>query len=296
MPSTGLPPLPGLPALPGPLVDADWLAAHRGEVVVADVRWYLDGRSGREAHASGHVPGAVFVDLDRDLAAAATPEGGRHPLPSPAAFAATLGRLGLAAGPPVVAYDDAGGAMAARLWWMLSAIGRPVAVLDGGIGAWDRPLESGDVVPEPVAPPAPVPWPPERLADLEAVADLAAGAGLVLDARAPERYRGDPNAVDRRFGHVPGAVSAPFGDNLVAPGGRFRPPAELRARFEALGIRDGAGPLDVAVHCGSGVTACHDLLALEVAGLGAARARLFVGSWSAWEADPERPVRVGAEP
>ena len=280
--------------LPGPLVDATWLAGHLDDVVVVDVRSYLDGRSGHDAYVGGHLPGAVFASLDDDLAGPPTPEGGRHPLPDPEAFAVALGRLGVGERTPVVAYDDAGGAMAARFWWMLHVLGRPAAVLDGGIGTWGGPLEEGEGHPEPVDPPPPVPWPTDRVVGIDEVAALAADpAALVLDARSAERYRGDRNPVDERFGHVPGAVSAPFVGNLVAPAGRFLDPAALRARFEGLGVASGVA---VAVHCGSGVTACHDLLALEVAGLGDPGARLFVGSWSAWTADPARPVTTGEQP
>lgn len=284
--------LHGLP--PGPLVDATWLAGHLDVVVVVDVRSYLDGRSGRDAYVGGHVPGAVFASLDDDLAGPPTPAGGRHPLPDPAAFAAALGRLGIGERTPVVAYDDAGGAMAARLWWMLHVLGRPVAVLDGGIGTWSGSLEEGAGHPEPVDPPPAVPWPADRVVGIDEVAALAADpAALVLDARAAERYRGEQNPIDERFGHVPGAVSAPFVGNLAAPGGAFLAPEALRARFEALGLGSATA---VAVHCGSGVTACHDLLAMEVAGMASVGARLFVGSWSAWAADPERPVATGDQP
>ncbi len=273
-----------------PLVDADWLADHLDEVVVADVRWYLDGRSGRDAHAAGHIPGAVFVDVDTDLTAPPSAADGRHPLPSPEAFAASLGRLGIGPSDPVVAYDDAGGAMAARLGWMLRVLGRPAALLDGGIGAWDGPLEAGAVDRAP-AEVAPEPWPTDSLLDADAVAaGLRSGRLVVIDARAAERYRGEVEPVDPQAGHIPGAVNVPHTGNVDADG-RFLGPDALRARFAEASVD---GLRDVAVYCGSGVTACHDVLAIELAGLG--RARLYPGSWSQWSSDPRRPVATGDRP
>jgi thiosulfate/3-mercaptopyruvate sulfurtransferase len=251
---------------------------------------YLDGRSGRAAFEAGHLPGAVWADVDRDLAAPASATGGRHPLPEPAAFAEAMTRLGIGDRTPVVAYDDSGGAQAARLWWMLSVLDHPVAVLDGGIDAWSGPTTTD----EPAAPPAGTsftarPWPDERTVTADQAASLASSGGVVLDARAADRYRGEANPIDPRFGHVPGARSAPFAGNL-GPDRRFLPPDVLRTRYADLGA-DGPG---VVAYCGSGVTACHDLLAREVAGLPAGR--LFVGSWSAWAADPDRPVATGDAP
>jgi thiosulfate/3-mercaptopyruvate sulfurtransferase len=263
----------------GPLVGADWLAAHLADVRVVDVRWYLDGRSGRDAYASGHLPGAVWLDIDRDLAAPASLADGRHPLPAPEQFAAALGRAGIAEGTPVVAYDDAGGSIAARLWWMLRVLGEPVAVLDGGLAAWDGPLTTDRPVVSPVRRPA-RPWPAERFLTADAVA--ATGA-VVYDARTAERFaQGDP-AIDPRPGHIPGARSAPWAGNLAADG-RFRSPAELRDRFA-----EAAGRGAVA-YCGSGVTSCHDLLALELAGI--ENTALYTGSWSQWGADPARPAET----
>ncbi|GAA3735666.1 thiosulfate/3-mercaptopyruvate sulfurtransferase [Spinactinospora alkalitolerans] len=275
---------PGLPVVVGP----EWLTEHYGEVLVADVRWYLDGRSGRDAHLGGHLPGAVFVDLDADLAAPATEEGGRHPLPDPEAFARALGALGIGDDTPVVGYDDAGGSTAARLVWMLRALGSPAAVLDGGIQAWPGVLEQGPV---PTAPRhrTPAPWPAERVADTSAVrAATADGARLLLDARAHGRYTGaEPSPVDVRPGHIPGARSAAWQDNL-GPDGRFAAPERLRERFAGLGAAEAGS---VTAYCGSGVTACHDLLALEHAGF--TGARLYPGSWSAWAADPGLPAETG---
>lgn len=266
----------------GPVVDAGWLAARAASVVIADVRWYLDGRSGREAYDRGHIPGARFVDLDADLSGPPTTGGGRHPLPSPEAFAATMGRLGIGDGTAVVAYDDAGGVMASRLWWMLDCLGCPSAVLDGGIDAWGGELQA-EAPSWPAASFTPRPWPAERLATIDEV-DVARTdpASLVIDARSVERYRGEPNQIDPRFGHIPGAVSMQVGDNLSD--GRLQPAAELRDRYE----RAGAADRQVIAYCGSGVSACHDLLAIRRAGL--PDGRLFVGSWSAWGSDPDRPL------
>lgn len=268
--------------LPGPLVDAAWLADNLGSpgLVVADVRWSPDG-SGRTGYESGHVAGAVFVDVDSDLAAPAGPRG-RHPLPEPAEFARSMGALGIGNADIVVAYDAASGSTAARLWWMLSVIEHPAAVLDGGLAAWDEPLSSDPVRLIPAVF-SPRPWPGERLAHLE---EAARGDVVLLDARAAQRYRGEVEPVDRLPGHVPGARNAPWQEN-VDDAGRFRPADALRARYEALGT---AGR-DVVVSCGSGVTACHDALAMELAGL--SRPRLWVGSYSEWCADPSRPIATG---
>ena len=266
----------------GPLVDADWLAANTGAVVIADVRWYLDGRSGREAYDRGHIVGARFVDLDVDLSGPATTGGGRHPLPSPGDFAAAMGRLGIGDDTAVVAYDDVGGVIASRLWWMLDCLGCEAAVLDGGIDAWTGSLQTA----EPSWSPATFtarPWPTERLATIDEVdAARSDPAFVVIDARSVERYRGEPNSIDPRFGHIPGAVSMQVGDNLSD--GRLLPATELRDRYAQAGAAD----RQVIAYCGSGVSACHDLLAIRRAGLG--DGRLFVGSWSAWGSDPDRPL------
>lgn len=276
--------------LPRPLVGAEWLREHAADVRIVDSRWYLDGRSGREAYEAGHIPGAVWVDIDRDLSAPASAMAGRHPLPDPSHFAAALSRLGIDEHTPVVVYDDAGGSIAARLWWMLHVLEHPVAVLDGGLAAWPGPL-TGEVHVVEARRCAPRAWPATRLADADEIEVLRQGRrAVVLDARAAARYEQGDAAIDPRPGHVPGARSAPWAANL-GPDARFRPPAELFARFAALGAADAEV---VACYCGSGVTACHDLLALEVAGLGD-RTRLYPGSWSQWGADASRPAATGPD-
>ncbi|MGW3191885.1 sulfurtransferase [Streptomyces ardesiacus] len=262
--------------------------------VLLDVRWQLstvkaagappfDGRAEYEA---GHLPGAVYVDLDRELASAPGANG-RHPLPDMAEFGAAMRRAGVSQGRPVVVYDGGQGWAAARAWWLLSWTGHPnVRVLDGGLTAWEAPLSTevptpaeGDFTPAPGA---------AGLLDADRAAALAR-SGVLFDARAGERYRGEVEPIDRVGGHIPGAVSAPTTANVAADG-RFLPAEELRARFTSLGAtEDGA----VGVYCGSGVSGAHEVLALAVAGIPAA---LYVGSWSEWSSDPDRPVAVGPEP
>jgi thiosulfate/3-mercaptopyruvate sulfurtransferase len=284
----------------GPVVSVNWWQQHRDEVVLADVRWYLDGRSGRDAYDAGHLPGAVFVDLDRWLAAGASPEAGRHPLPDPAVFAAGMAGLGIADDSTVVAYDDAGGTIAARLVWMLRVTGHAAALLDGGLPAYQAPLEKTllektllektlleKTLPE--RPPArftPRPWPADRLAG---IGDTTDPGLVVLDARDRSRYRGDSEPADPRPGHIPGARNLPCRENL-APDGTFLPVARLRERLAGVGVTDAA---QVVSYCGSGVTACHNLLVLEYAGLG--EGRLFPGSWSQYS-HTSRPAALGDAP
>jgi thiosulfate/3-mercaptopyruvate sulfurtransferase len=251
--------------------------------VIADVRAYLDGRSGRAAYDAGHIPGAVFVDLDEALADPPSPQRGRHPFPSPERFAAALGALGIGDDDTVVAYDDTGGIMAARLVWMLRAIGADAALLDGGIQAWDGPLETRPAT-RPPQTRTPRQWPTERLADIDEVAETTAP---LLDARAAERFRGEQEPLDPRAGHIPGATNVPTAANLAADG-RFLAPEELRARFAGAGLPADEAPI---AYCGSGVSACHLLLAIEHAGLG--MGRLYPGSWSQWSNDAERPAEKG---
>ncbi len=266
-----------------PVVDAEWVKVNHDRVIRADVRAYLDGRSGREAYARGHLPGAVFVDLDADLAAPPTAADGRHPLPDPAHFAERMSALGVGDGDTVIAYDDAGGVMAARLVWMLRALGEDAALLDGGLDAYGDDSETAP--PErPRAVFTVRPWPAERLATL---ADATGGDFMVLDARQPERFRGETEPIDPRAGHIPGARNVSCRENVDAAG-RFRPAEVLRERFVEAGVADGA---DVVSYCGSGVTACHNLLALERAGF--APGRLYPGSWSQYSAT-ELPAATGA--
>ncbi|MGW4493587.1 sulfurtransferase [Streptomyces sp. NPDC004376] len=262
--------------------------------VLLDVRWQLSAAKaagapafdGRAEYAAGHLPGAVFVDLDRELASAPG-ENGRHPLPDLEVFGAAMRRAGVSADRPVVVYDGGQGWAAARAWWLLRWTGHPdVRVLDGGLTAWGGPLSTdqpapaeGDFEPSPAA---------TGVLDADAAAELA-GTGVLLDARAGERYRGEVEPIDRVGGHIPGALSAPTTEN-VGPDGRFLPAADLRDRFKALGV---SGEARVGVYCGSGVSGAHEVLALAVAGI---PAELYVGSWSEWSADPTRPVAVGPDP
>jgi thiosulfate/3-mercaptopyruvate sulfurtransferase len=266
-----------------PVVDPGWVRQYRDAVVLADVRWYLDGRSGQAAYDAGHLPGAVFVDLDADLAAHGEPHSGRHPLPAPEHFAARMAALGIADGDTVVAYDDGGGVTAARLVWMLRVTGHEAALLDGGLAAYGGEL-TGEAPRRERATFTARPWPADRIADLE---DAVDPANVVVDARDAARFRGEIEPIDPRAGHIPGAVNLAARTN-VDDRGRFLPPDELRRRFEVLGVTDGAS---VVSYCGSGVTACHNLLALEHAGLGPGR--LYPGSWSQYSSDPERPVATG---
>ena len=271
-----------------PLVPAAELAGLLDSVTVLDVRYRMGGPGGLEEYAAGHVPGAAYVDLDADLADAPGPRG-RHPLPAVETFEAAMRRVGVDGDRPVVVYDDWQGRAAARCWWLLRFHGhRDVRVLDGGWAAWlaaGGEAETGTVR---VAPGSFTARPGRaRVIEADGVLAFAASHTLV-DARAPERFRGEVEPVDPVAGHVPGAVNVPTEANLRADG-TFRSPAELRDVYAAV-MRDGG---EVAAYCGSGVTAAHDVLALAVAGIDAA---LYPGSWSEWVADPSRPVATGAAP
>jgi thiosulfate/3-mercaptopyruvate sulfurtransferase len=278
----------------GPLVSPEWLHKHLDDpdLRIIDFRWYLTGRMGRDAYLAGHIPGAVFVDLD-----AVTGAGpGRHPLPTRQQFQDEMRRAGVSASTKVVAYDDAGGSIAARLWFLLGWFGHGAqAVLDAGLQGWGEALETD--VPYVVAGGFKAKAPPRsRIVDFKQVKNMSsashrrsAARRVLLDARVGERYRGEREPIDPKKGHIPGAVSAPWIDNLDAEA-RFKSPDELRQRYESLGVD---GKNGVVVYCGSGVNACHDLLALEIAGV--TEVRLYEGSWSDWSRQ-DAPVATGAEP
>lgn len=260
-----------------------------GRVVLADMRWYLDGRSGRAAYEGGHLPGAVFVDLDLWLTGPATLEDGRNPLPSPEAFAEGMRALGINDSDIVVAYDDQGGVIAARLVWMLRTTGRRAAILDGGLSAYVKTHPDSLTADEPARADGDFsvrPWPARVLAK----ADEVVGPDvLTVDARNRDRFVGEQDPVDPRPGHVPGAVNVPCRENLDGQG-RLLPLQKIRDNFAAAGVDQGSAS-KVVVYCGSGVTACHNLLTLEYTGLG--HGRLFVGGWSAYSRDESRPVETG---
>jgi len=271
---------------------ADLAALLRSDAspVVLDVRWRLDAPDGSAAYREGHVPSAQYVSLDDELAAHGAPTDGRHPLPDAEALQEAARRWGVDDGSTVVVYDDWSSFAAARAWWLLADAGVDARVLDGGLSAWrdaGLALEQGDSS-------APrrgsVTLQPGRFAKLTmGEAGALAADGLLLDARAGERYRGEVEPIDPRAGHIPGAVSAPTADNTDAAG-RLLPADELRARFAALGARDDE---PVGVYCGSGITASHEALALMVAGFTPA---LYPGSWSQWSNHPHLPVSTGAQP
>jgi thiosulfate/3-mercaptopyruvate sulfurtransferase len=250
---------------------------------VLDVRWKLGRSDGREQYLAGHIPGAVYVDLSTELARPGQPDEGRHPLPSTQQLQDAARRWGMNDGDVIVAYDDAGGLPAARAWWLLRHGGIDVRVLDGGWSAWKAtggPVETGDVVPEPGT---------VTLADIAGdslTIDEAAAlpaSGILLDVRAPERFRGETEPMDPVAGHIPGALNLPTTVHSREDG-TLHDPVELRARFAEIGIRDG---VEVGVYCGSGVTAAHTALVLAEAGI---PAKIFHGSWSQWSNTPGRPV------
>ena len=274
------------------LVQAETLAVALGreDLVVVDCRFsLLNPGAGEDAYLQGHIPGAVYAHLERDLSDMRRQGEGRHPWPEAQAFTAKLGRWGIAPQHQVVAYDDADGAHAARLWFLLRELGHErVAVLDGGWKRWTAlglPVDSR--VPLPGVAWYVASFDAARLLDAPAVQERLAAGELLIDARSADRFRGENEVIDRVAGHVPGARSRPYADNLAE--GRFKPPSQLADEFRALLGKH--APQEVIVMCGSGVTACHHLLAMERAGLKGAR--LFTGSWSGWIADPARPVATG---
>ena len=278
------------------LISVDELAARLGPEgpVLLDVRWELGGPPGLDLYLSGHIPGAVFVDLDRALAGPPGP-GGRHPLPAAEEFAAAMRDAGVSGSRGVVVYDAGNSIAAARAWWLLRYFGHgDVAVLDGGFAAWVAAglAVATDAVSAPV--PAPVPAPggdfrarPGGMPLLDADdAAILARSGVLIDARTGERFRGEQEPIDPVAGHIPGAVNLPA-PGLVGPDGRFLGNDALRERFAAVGVR---GDVPVGAYCGSGVAASYEVLALELAGY---RGALYVGSWSDWVTDPDRPVATG---
>jgi len=279
--------------LDSPLVSAEWLHDHitDPQVRVVDVRWYLtEPARGRAEYQESHIPGAAFVDLETELSAPRGQGPGRHPLPTSEAFRAVMERAGISNNTVVIAYDSSGGSAAARLWWLLRYFGHSqVALLNGGWQAWNAAGYPTTAEAPSFAAAQFTPTPqPDMLVDADAVERLRNTPGtLLLDARAAERYRGGVEPIDPKAGHIPGARSAPTTDNL-AEDGRFRSPAELRARFAALGA-DGSRP--VAAYCGSGVTAAHEVAALAIAGIDAA---LYPGSWSQWS-NLDLPVATGPD-
>ncbi|MEO6944082.1 MAG: sulfurtransferase [Lacisediminihabitans sp.] len=276
-----------------PLISVDELATLRANpgLVVLDARWTLGQTDGSSHFLAGHIPGARFVDLDTELASPPSPRRGRHPLPSRENFQDTLRMLGVTRDSTIVAYDQAESFSAARLWWLLRNAGFEAArVLDGGLRAWTEagyPVSIGE--PDAVTPSEiTIEW--DRVPSIE-IDDAASfpGRGILLDARAGERYRGEIEPMDPRAGHIPGALSAPTTENLDDTGA-FLPAEQLRTRFANLDI----GPsTPIAVYCGSGITASHQILALEVAGF---TGTLFPGSWSQWASDPARSAATGATP
>jgi thiosulfate/3-mercaptopyruvate sulfurtransferase len=276
-----------------PLVSTEALARHLQDWVIVDCRHSLqDTEAGRRAYLAGHIPGAHFLHADRDLSGPMTGHNGRHPLPSPEAFIATLEQVGVGPAQTVVAYDDMGGAFAARLWWMMRWLGLDqAAVLDGGWQRWTaegRPVSAA--VPEPRGAVLSAQARTGDTVDTAFVLEhLQDPAMCLIDARAADRFRGENETLDPVGGHIPGARNRFFRDNLDAEG-RFKPPAVLKAEFEAL--LAGVAPEHVVHQCGSGVTACHNFLAMECAGLNPGR--LYPGSWSAWCSDPSRPVALGS--
>jgi thiosulfate/3-mercaptopyruvate sulfurtransferase len=268
-----------------PLISADELGSLLGSVTVLDVRYRTGGPSGPGEYAAGHVPGAAYVDMDTALAAPPG-EGGRHPLPDAAVFEAAMRRGGVSAGRPVVVYDDWSGHAAGRAWWLLRYHGHAaVRLLDGGWSAWvaaGGPVETGSTTEVEAGDFAATPG---GLPVVEA-ADVL-DVDVLVDARAAERYRGESEPIDPVAGHIPGAVNVPSARNL-GPDGRFRPAEELRELYAGVGATPEAGQRGaVAAYCGSGVTAVHDIIAMEIAGISAA---LYPGSWSGWITDPHRPV------
>ena len=273
--------MPGPNEIP-PIVDAEWVGEHRPAVVLCDVRTTMGG----DDVTAPPQHGARLLTLERDLSGPPDGIAGRHPLPTPESFAASLGAAGISTTDVVVAFDSHGGAYAARLVWMLRVIGQPAALLDGAADRSTLAAPSPDAERPPVARTA-VAWPADALADGDDVVAHLASGGVVVDSRDARRYAGETEPIDRVAGHIPGAINIPFAGNLRD--GRFLAPTELAARFPALADDPAA-----IVYCGSGVTACHNALAVAATGL--PMPRVYVGSWSGWTSDPDHPVATGPTP
>ncbi|MET3904849.1 sulfurtransferase [Paenarthrobacter sp. 4246] len=263
-----------------PFVDWSWCAGNPGKFVLADCRWYLDGSSGMDAFGSGHLPGAVYIDLDQWLSGPASPETGRNPLPDPEVFAEGMRQAGINDSDTVIAYDDAGGVIAARLVWMLRSTGHNAAILDGGMAAYQGEL-TRDYSPGTRGRFSAQAWPAHLLAD---ISEASSAAYLRVDARNRDRFEGLQDPVDPRPGHIPGAVNVPCRENLDSTG-HLIPEVQVRTNFEHAGVLSAGNAVS---YCGSGVTACHNLLAMEHVGMG--QGKLFVGGWSQYSRAQEMPV------
>lgn len=266
------------------------LARQLDNAIFCDVRYALDGSDGYQAYLKGHIPGARYVSMDKVLASTPGPIVGRHPLPTAEAFAQSLGELGISNEATVIAYDSVGGRFAGRLVWMLRIIGQSAALLNGGLQAWsdqqaETPLETAQAVWQPCSRQT-IQWPADAIVTADQVAQAIAQGTLVVDARAPERYRGDVEPIDRKAGHIPGAKNLFLGGNYQDGGNYFKSTEELADRFRTAGFDE-----NTICYCGSGVTACNNVLAAEAAGL--PRPRVFVDSWSGWSSDDRRDVATG---
>jgi thiosulfate/3-mercaptopyruvate sulfurtransferase len=265
-----------------PFVGWSWCVDNWGRFVLVDTRWYLDGSSGRDAYAAGHIPDAVFIDMDDSLSGPASKESGRNPLPDPEVFAQGMRAAGISDSDTVVAYDDAGGVIAARLVWMLRSTGHSAAILEGGIATYAGELAL-EAQPRPAGDFSAPSWPSTVLAD---ISDASSGQFKVVDARNRDRFDGDQDPVDPRPGHIPGAVSLPCRENLDTSGSLL-PELQLREKLARAGV---ASAENLIAYCGSGVTACHILLVIEQLGVG--KGRLFVGGWSQYGHATDRPVET----
>jgi thiosulfate/3-mercaptopyruvate sulfurtransferase len=265
-----------------PFVGWEWCASNMERIVLVDTRWYLDGSSGKAAYDAGHIPESVFMDMDQWLSGPASKEKGRNPLPDPEVFAEGMRQAGISDSDVVVAYDDAGGVIAARLVWMLRAIGHSAAILDGGLASHPGDLDTSGTE-RSRARFSTKAWPSALLAD---ISEASSDRYRVVDARNRDRFQGRQDPIDPRPGHIPGAVNVPCRENLDSSG-RLVPDDQLRENFKSAGIVSAA---DTIAYCGSGVTACHNLLVLEH--LGAGKGRLFVGGWSQYGHAVDRPVQT----